>query len=459
MESSSSCRASRRRTTRRHPEATFGVKNRFHRASYRPRANRIALALLTVAWLAFGEPAGAVPSGEGTPIHIQIHSPRPGEAVANKVHQAPIRGNATADGSEPLQYDIVIAIDLSGSTQEASGTDVDGDGEVGFNPQNELVPDGMYPDDLLSTDPGDTILAAEVAAARALIASLEPGRVRIGIVSFAGEVNPQTGLRLRYDQRDAWVEVPLTSDFYYVHGALDKILARGPNGATNFAAAIRASITELVGLTGAKSTVRADAKKLILFLTDGTPSFPFGKGTSTDAGDIEAALNAARLAHKAGITINTYAIGPLALTNPIAVTEMARITVGTFMPVRDPGQIVAFLQAISFANVDDIVFTNLTTREVSTDVSLFPDGNFEGFVPVREGNNRVRVTALASDGRSESIEFDMTFETAGLSGRELTIELKRIRERNKQLLLLIESDRIQRFRDQQRKALEFEIEN
>ena len=38
-------------------------------------------------------------------------------------------------------------------------------------------------------------------------------------------------------------------------------------------------------------------------------------------------------------------------------------------------------------------------------------------------------------------------------------ELERIRERNKQLLMLIERDRIQRFRDQQRKALEFEIEN
>ena len=420
-----------------------------------------ALALLAIAWFVFGAPAAAAPpasASEGTPIHILIRSPRPGEAVANNVHQAPIRGNATADGEEPRNFDIIIAIDLSGSTEEASGTDVDGDGEVGFNPQNELVPDGMYPNDLMSTDPGDSVLAAEIAAARALLSNLEPGRVRVGIVSFAGEVNLQSGRRLRYDQRDAWVEVPLTSDFYYVHGALDKILARGPNGATNFSAAIRTSITELAGLTGAKSVARPDAKKLILFLTDGTPSFPFGLANVPDEGDIEAALNAARLAHKAGITINTYAIGPLALTNPVAVTEMARITVGTYMPVRDPGQIVAFLQAVSFANVDDVIFTNLTTREVSTDVNLSPDGNFEGFIPVREGSNRVRVTALASDGTSQSVEFDMTFETAGLSGRELTIELERIRERNKQLLLLIERDRVQRFRDQQRKALEFEIE-
>ena len=307
------------------------MKRCFHKASQRLGGSGPGLALLAIAGLAYGDPSAAAPparASEGAPIHILIHSPRPGEAVSNKVHQAPIRGNATADGDRPLQYDIIIAIDLSGSTKEASGTDVDRDGEVGFNPQKELLPDGMYPDDLQSTDPGDTILAAEVAAARALLNTLEPGRVRIGIVSFAGEVNAQSGRRLRYDQRDAWVEVPLTSDFYYVHGALDKILARGSNGATNFSAAIRTSITELAGLTGAKSTVRPDAKKLILFLTDGTPSFPFGLASVPDPGDFEAALNAARLAHKAGITINTYAIGPLALTNPIAVTEMARITVG-----------------------------------------------------------------------------------------------------------------------------------
>ena len=41
-------------------------------------------------------------------------------------------------------------------------------------------------------------------------------------------------------------------------------------------------------------------------------------------------------------------------------------------------------------------------------------------------------------------------------GRELALELDRIRERNKQLMLLVERERIQRFREQQRKVLELE---
>jgi hypothetical protein len=391
-------------------------------------------------------------------VRILIESPAPGEAVRNEVHQAPIRGNALAEGERPAEFDVMIVLDISGSTKVASGVDVDADGEIGINPNLELLPPGSYPAGTVSSDPGDTILAAEVAAADALIASLERGgRVRIGIVSFSGEMNPDTGRRKRYDQQDAWVEVPLTADFEAARRRLPAILARGPYGGTNFAAGLRVAIAELAGLQGARSSPRPQSKKVVLFLTDGVPTFPVGTGSTADPADTEAALAAARLARSAGITVNTYALGPNALTNPFAATEIARITRGTYMPVRNPGDIVSFLQGTSFANVDDVIFTNLTTREVSYDVSLAPDGSFSGFVPVREGANRVRVTALASNGLSGSVDIDLVFETAGLSERELALELERIRQRNKQLMLLIERERIQRFREHQRKQLEIEV--
>ena len=271
-------------------------------------------------------------------------------------------------------------------------------------------------------------------------------------------MNPQPGERMRHDQQDAWLEVPLTQNHDRVRAALQAIFARGPHGGTNFAAGVRLAVRELAGLSGARSTARQDTKKVILFLTDGLPTFPIGTGSVPDAGDTEAALGAARLAHKAGITVNTYALGPNALTNPMAATEMARITLGNFLPVRNPGDIISFLSGVTFANIDDVVITNLTTREVSYDVNLAPDGSFSGFVPVREGHNRVRVTALASDGSSGSVELDLIFEKSGLSERELALELGRIRDRNKQLMLLVERERIQRFREQQRKVLEFGTE-
>ena len=70
----------------------------------------------------------------------------------------------------------------------------------------------------------------------------------------------------------------------------------------------------------------------------------------------------------------------------------------------------------------------------------------------------MRVTALASDGSTGTVEFDIEFEKEGLSGRELAIELERIRKRNRELQLLVESDRIKRFRDQARKGLEIRVE-
>ena len=92
-------------------------------------------------------------------------------------------------------------------------------------------------------------------------------------------------------------------------------------------------------------------------------------------------------------------------------------------------------------------------------VKLLPDGSFTGFVPVREGRNRVRVTALASDGSSGSADLELEFETSGLTERELALELERVRERNKQLMLLVERERIQRFRERQRKELEIEADS
>lgn len=416
---------------------------------------RAALGMLLVVLACALAPA-AVFASEGESVRILIEAPKAGEKVQNKVHQAPIRGTAVAAGERPALFDVMIVIDISGSTKVASGVDVDGDGVVGINPQFELLPAGTYPEDTVSTDPGDTILAAEIAAADALIANLEQsGRIRVGIITFSGEMNDQ-GMRKSYDQQDAWVEVPLTSDFAAARRRLPAILARGPYGGTNFAAGLRTAIGELVGLSGARSQPRPDAKRVILFLTDGLPTFPIGVGSVSDPGDIEAALTAARLAHKAGITVNTYALGPNALTNPFAATEVARITLGNYLPVQNPGNIVSFLQGVSFANVDDVVFTNLTTKEVSYDVNLLPDGSFTGFVPVREGRNQVRVTALAADGSSGSVDLELDFETSGLTERELALELERVRERNKQLMLLVERERIQRFRERQRKELEIQ---
>lgn len=391
-------------------------------------------------------------------VRVVIESPRPGERVENKVDQAPLQGMAIAKGEQPSDFDVMIVMDVSKSTTAASGVDVDGDGEVGVDPELELLPPGAYPPGTRNTDPGDSILHAEAMAARALVKGLDPRRVRVGLITFAGEVDPTTGERRSPTQQNAWVEVPLTGDVAQVSNAIEAVLARGASGATDFAAGVRLGVRELAGLSGARSNPRANAKKVMLFLTDGVPSLPIGKGDYTDEGDNEAAVGAAQLARSAGIAINSYALGPNALSQPFAVTEIARTTLGTFTPVMNPGDIVALLQGVSFANIEDVVLSNLTTGELSTDVRLNPDGSFNGYVPVRIGKNRIRVTALASDGGRGSATVEIEFGRSQLSQREMSLELERIRRMNKELLLLRERQRIDEFRNREKKELEIEVE-
>ena len=420
----------------------------------------IRVSALAIGVVLFGLSASAddIADVEGSAVRIVIAAPKRGEPVRNGVHQAPIRGSAFTEGNRRLAIDVMIAIDISGSTRAASGTDVDGDGEIGFDPHMEQVPPGLYPPDVRSTDPEDTILAAEITAAAALLQNLDPTHLRVGVLSFGGEVNPATLRQAAYGQQDAWLEVPLTSDFGEVRRALQSILVRGSRGGTNFAAGIRLAVTELASLHGARSAPRPDAAKILMFLTDGVPSFPFGSSRESDPGDTEAALGAARVAHKAGIIINSYSLGMNALDNPIAAAEMSRLTLGTFTPVKNPGDVITYLQGVTFASVEDVIFTNLTTSEISEDVRLLPDGSFSGYVPVREGTNRVRVTALATDGSEGYTEFDLEFGVSGRTSRELTLELDGIRKQNRELQLLVEREKVRQFRDRQRKGLTLEVE-
>jgi hypothetical protein len=345
---------------------------------------------------------------------------------------------------------------MSYSTRAASGGDVDGDGVVGLDPEAEGLA-GLLPADVRSTDPDDTILHAQVRAALTLLDGLDPRRVRVGVIAFSGDVDPATGERVSETQQDAHLVMPLTSDFDAVRTALAAVAARGPNGATNFGAGILLAVTELSGLTGAHSAPRPDAKKVVLFLTDGLPTFPVGKGTEVDPGDEEYALRAADLAHTAGISINTYALGPEALKYNRTTTEIARRTGGVYTPVQRPDKLIALLAGTSFSNIEDVVLTNLTTGDFSTDVHLAPDGSFAGYVPVREGRNRVRISALASDGARGELELELEFALRPVATADEQSELERIRRQNRELEISRRSLEIEAFRAQQRRSVDIRV--
>jgi hypothetical protein len=133
------------------------------------------------------------------------------------------------------------------------------------------------------------------------------------------------------------------------------------------------------------------------------------------------------------------------------------VTLGTYTPVLEPGAIVAALQSVSFANVEDVGVLNLTTQEAAPDIRLNPDGSFQAFVPVREGKNRVLVNAVASDGSEVNTEIEFDFRVAEKKGLEKQAELARLRKLNDELIRHVEADRIKRARREQRLKRELEI--
>jgi hypothetical protein len=238
-------------------------------------------------------------------------------------------GSARSEApAAPPRLDLAIAIDVSGSARAASGIDVDGDGQTGVNPRLDPRLAGRYPKEVESTDPDDSVLAAELAAVRALLERLRGADVRVAVVAFSGHSDPKLGLQSGPPEANARLAAPL-GDVDAAATALDEIARRGPAGGTDFSAAIRAARAALCD-----APARAGAARRTLLLTDGVPSLPFGYVTRTDPSDVSIAISAAHEAAACGVRIDVFAIGLGATGDPFASKEVSRVSGGTYRPIR-----------------------------------------------------------------------------------------------------------------------------
>ncbi|MGH0030604.1 MAG: vWA domain-containing protein [Myxococcota bacterium] len=321
-----------------------------------------------------------------TNMQMTIEYPPPGSTVGDSVCGVFVAGRAAALSGEMRQFDVAMVIDTSRSTIDPSGTDIDGDGKIGTHRLGRLGSIFMP-----TTDPGDSILAAEIAAARQLLSGLDPRSTRVSLVSFAGDT-PGYGRQ----RKPAFTLEPLTREYVRIEKALDALLASEPEGNTHMAAGVDQATIELLGLRGALSTPNPDSEKIVFFFTDGQPTLPYGPEAQAD--NVRAVLRAANRAGRARVKIHSFAIGPDALEGPIAVVEMASRTRGYFTPVRDPGQLVSVVEEVSFANLDSMALVNKTTREEAQYFRQTADGAWAGLIKMEPGRNQVRAWARADDG-------------------------------------------------------------
>lgn len=332
----------------------------------------------------------ALPSRQGPrKLSLSVEQPAP-DATLGDVPGVFVAGRAIESRGGSQRFDLVVVIDTSESTALPAGVDVDGDGKVG-----QPLPPGRAAG---STDPDDSILAAEIAAAKALVGGLDPRSTRVGVVTFAGQVEATRTGRVLIE-RAALTREPLTSDPRRLRRALDAVRDEAAWGMTHMAAGIDLASLELLGLEGALSRHDPESTKAILFFTDGEPTLP---SLDSAAANVGAVLAAAQRARRAGVRIDSFAIGPEALAGPLSTVEMASITDGLFTPVRHPGSLVRSMSLVSFARIEALAVRNLTTGQNAYEERLHADGSWDALVPVAPGNNELEVQVRGAGGTEAS---------------------------------------------------------
>ena len=377
-----------------------------------------SLLRLVAAWfIGFGLLPALVGAAEP---RVQILSPKDGSRISQDQSSIFVSGKVARDAGRSANVDIFLVIDVSGSTIMYAGVNL---GEADQPPDSsgfgmpQITIGGMSIGKPPVRNLRNSILAAEVAASRRLLLQLNSQTTRVGVLTFS------EGAKLMQ---------PLTQDFDQVRRILDDILRAGPYGGTNMVEGIRMAITELMGL--GTSQRRTDAVKVQFLLTDGFPSLPIGGGKRATPEDTDLAINAARLAGRAGIKVHVFALGEEALTYPRAAVGIAQESGGTYTPVVRPADVLAAVENISAVGVDFVQVVNQTMGQRATQIRLAADGFFSSAVPVVEGQNRIEVVARASDGSTGRDTITVIYQ----SGNQKSLELEVFLERERKLKLEVE---------------------
>jgi hypothetical protein len=154
---------------------------------------------------------------------------------------------------------------------------------------------------------------------------------------------------------------------------------------------------------------------------------------------IQQAVRAAKL----NVRIDTFAIGEDALSEPVVVVEMARVSSGVFTPVKDPKDLRAIFEDVSFSDIDELTVRNKTTNVPAAELITNPDGSFSALLPMKIGENVIEAYARSTDGTAGRREITVKF-LEGAEAQALTPRM--VAQRNRLLenrLLALQRRRVE----------------
>jgi len=318
-------------------------------------------------------------------VRLDVHVPAPGAEAITDLPWLELRGKAGLWEAE--RQDIAIALDVSNTTLDATGVDLDGDGRVGRTKRKwSLHADPRRG----SSDRGDSIVRAELAAAKQLVSELDPEATRVSLVLFTGT---------------ARLAAPLGEPRSTL-AALERHRVHYDPTGTSFEAALRVAFDDLIErrLGGVRS------QRTILMLSDGEPP--------TVPNEYEGRRRALSLADEIarfGVRIHAYALGKAAAEKSDTLRELAERTGGVFEAVSDLGD-VSFLRDVRLTGLRAVTIRNERSGERARAVRAFADGSFDAIVPLLPGENPLEiraqvaghppVTVRRSVRRSEPVQAD-----------------------------------------------------
>jgi len=319
-------------------------------------------------------------ASEQTPS-LEISSPVENAEVAGPVNLIEVSGLASPGPF--VEQDLVVVVDVSSSTLLPSGVDVNGNGRVGRETLRLSRDRPVWLS--VSTDPGDSVRAAEFFAAHRLLDAVDSRRTRVGLVVFEARVRKSLSVSAPREQLEAALH-----HFQEMDADL--------GGNTNFAVALREALKGLeVAPSGSGEVKRA---RHVIFLSDGMPNEPAPMEHAA-----QEALAAAGALRDAGADILAFVLGhPEQEGGDLAVySKMSELTGGSMTRLPNPADVIARVPRIDLVGITAVDITNQTTGEAARALRLGPDGSFDGFVSLQPGENWIRVRVHDREGRSAEL--------------------------------------------------------
>lgn len=341
-----------------------------------------------------------------------------------------VSGIAIQESRPSDALDIIFALDKSGSvTRQEGGIVKEPEGFLGLEKGTPL-----------------NIFQAQIKACLAFIKRLGESEafkgndlVRVGLITFAGPnpsdkkltlidvpfsmtYKPSNEELIPWMKRDSEVALPLTTNLLDARVAFEAQFfdVPDPRSGTDFAAGVTRSLLELLGpnklaaqgVEGdaqARSTQRSESKKVIMFLTDMSPSLPGGHASKGFKVSGWASDVSADLAGLLGVQIHAFSWGRIALafqrkSPKFALTNLAIKSGGLFTQVEEPGELVSKLSNVSMSGLYAVEIVNKAALKQKdyrkSEIELSPDGSFSARIPmVDNALNEVIVTAQVANGK------------------------------------------------------------